>query len=257
MRRALHLATMGSRVVGAGLSEEKVEPLAKAAGDNGMEVRGVVLDVTDPVACEAFVTPIEPWAVVNNARYMNVGRVVDVDPAEALRQLDALVVGPMHLATLAVPAMRRNVSGRIINVSCSIAHVTFAMTGWYQGGRARLLGGDRRLPAGGRSRRHRRDPHRARGASTLGSGTRPRTICCDAASSPRPRRLRPPLVMLRRLGGTMPGAPIAAEAIGEALSAARPRLRHEVGVDAPLVRLAEHLLPERVQDRLRRSALGR
>ena len=97
MRRALHLATMGSRVVGAGLSEEKVEPLAKAAGDNGMEVRGVVFDVTDSVACEAFVTPIEPWAVVNNARYMNVGRVVDVDPAEALRQLDALVVGPMHL----------------------------------------------------------------------------------------------------------------------------------------------------------------
>ncbi len=53
-------------------------------------------------------------------------------PAEALRQLDALVMAHMHLATLAVPAMRRLVSGRIVKVSSSITHVTFAMTGWYQ-----------------------------------------------------------------------------------------------------------------------------
>lgn len=65
------------------------------------------------------------------------------------------------------------------------------------------------------------------------------------------------LVLLRRLRPTMPGPQIAAEAIGEALTAGRPRLRYEVGIDAPLVRLGEHLLPERFQDRLGRSVLGR
>ena len=72
-----------------------------------MDVEGAVLDVTDRAGCEALVREVEPWGLVNNAGYMNVGRVVDADPDQALRQFDA---------------MRRRDSGRIVNVSSSIAY---------------------------------------------------------------------------------------------------------------------------------------
>ena len=55
----------------------------------------------------------------------------------------------------------------------------------------------------------------------------------------------------------MPGPEIAAEAIGRALTAGRPEVRYSVGLDAPLVRLAERLLPDRVHDRVLRVAMGR
>ena len=123
---SIHLSELGFRVVGTARSEEKLAVLRQAG------IEGMVLDVTDGPGCEAVVGAVEPWAVVNNAGYMNVGRVVDVPSEDALRQLDALVVAPMRLATLALPAMRRRGSGRIVNVSSSIAHGTAAMTGWYQ-----------------------------------------------------------------------------------------------------------------------------
>jgi short-subunit dehydrogenase len=105
--------------------------VAKAASDAGLEVEVAVLDVTDAAASEAVVGRVQPWGLVNNAGYMNVGRVVDVPPEDALHQLHAMVVAPMRLAALAVPSMRRQGHGRIVNVSSVTAHVTGAMTGWY------------------------------------------------------------------------------------------------------------------------------
>ncbi|MBW3641437.1 MAG: SDR family NAD(P)-dependent oxidoreductase [Actinobacteria bacterium] len=48
---------------------------------------------------------------------MNIGQMVDVPPEDALRQLEVMVVAPMRLAALAIPAMRRRGEGRIVNVS--------------------------------------------------------------------------------------------------------------------------------------------
>ena len=57
--------------------------------------------------CERLVTRLEPWAVVLNAGYMNIGPVADVPSEDALRQVHPMVVAPRRLATLALPAMRR------------------------------------------------------------------------------------------------------------------------------------------------------
>ncbi len=257
LRTSLHLAELGFRVVATARSDEKLEVVAKAAGEAGVEVEGAVLDVTDRAGREALVRRLEPWGLVNNAGYMNVGRVVDVDPEDALRQLDALVVAPMHMAAVALPAMRRRGSGRIVNVSSSIAHGTAAMTGWYQAAKHALSAvtdAFRREVAedgidvvlvepGGldtglwdkteddllRRREHSGDP------------------------TPYDRSLR----LLRTGRRYMPGPEIAAEVIGRALTAGRPEVRYQVGVDAPLVRLTERLLPDRVHDRLVRAVLGR
>ena len=83
-----HLADLGFRVVGTARSEDRLDVLAKEG------IEGAVLDVTDRAGCQALVDKVEPWGLVNNAGHMNLGRVVDVDPDEALGQLDALVVAP-------------------------------------------------------------------------------------------------------------------------------------------------------------------
>jgi NAD(P)-dependent dehydrogenase (short-subunit alcohol dehydrogenase family) len=253
----LHLSGLGFRVVGTGRSEEKLDLLQKAAGDAGLEVEGALLDVTDGRACERVVAAVEPWGLVNNAGYMNVGRVVDVTPEEALRQLETLVVAPMRLATLAVPGMRRRGSGRIVNVSSAIAHGTSAMTGWYQASKHALSAVT--------------DAFRKEVAEDgidvvlvepggLDTGiwdkaeddlARRREGAGDA--TPYDRALR----LLRTGRPYMPGPEIAAEAIGRALTAGRPRVRYSVGLDAPFVRVGERLLPDRAQDRLARMAMGR
>ena len=77
----------------------------------------------------------------------------------------------------------------------------------------------------------------------------------EVAGDPTPydRSLR----ILRASRPSMPGPETAAEVVGTALTAGRPEVRYQVGLDAPLVRLAERLLPDRVHDRLVRAALGR
>ncbi len=93
--------------MGTARSKNKLASLTKAADEAWVAVEGVVLDVTGAEACRNVVASLEPWAVVNNAGYLNLGRIVDVPPEDALRQLDAMVVGPMRLARLVVPSMRR------------------------------------------------------------------------------------------------------------------------------------------------------
>ncbi len=97
LETALHLAGLGFGVVGTVRSDEKAELLAKAASEAGVPVDTAVLDVTDGARSEALVRELEPWAVVNNAGYMNLGQVVDVPAEDALLQLDAMVVAPMRL----------------------------------------------------------------------------------------------------------------------------------------------------------------
>ena len=253
----LHLADLGFRVVGTARSEEKLDVLHKAAGEAGVQVEGAVLDVTDGPRCEAVVAEFEPWGLVNNAGYMNVGRVVDVAPEEALRQLDTLVVAPMRLAALALPAMRRQGSGRIVNVSSAIAHGTAAMTGWYQASKHALSAvtdAFRRevaedgidvvlIEPGGL------DTGLWDKAEDDLERRRPRS----GDATPYDRSLR----IVRAGRPYFPGPEIGAEAVGRALTAGRPSVRYQVGLDAPFVRLTERLLPDRVHDRLVRAALGR
>lgn len=73
LETALHLAALGFGVVGTARSQDKAESLATSARDAGVVVDTAVLDVTDANRCQELVTGLEPWAVVNNAGYINVG----------------------------------------------------------------------------------------------------------------------------------------------------------------------------------------
>lgn len=254
---ALHLAGLGFHVVGTARSEEKGESLAKAAGDAGVDVDVAVLDVTDAAACESVVARSEPWGLVNNAGYMNVGRVVDVAPEDALLQLHAMVVAPMRLAALAVPGMRRRGEGRIVNVSSVSAHVTAAMTGWYQACKHALSAVTDAL---------RREVAEAGVDVVLIEPGGIRTGIWDKAkddllrrgpASADPTAYDRSVAVLETMRPFMGEPHAVAEVIGDALTAGRPRSNYHVGRDAPVLELLHAVLPDRLEDRLARAALGR
>ena len=256
LETALHLARLGFRVVGTACSDEKADRLAKAASDAGVEVETLVLDVTDAARCEAAVAALEPWAVVNNAGYLNVGRVVDVHPDDALHQLDALVVAPMRLAVLAVPAMRRRGEGRIVNVSSVQAHTTAAMTGWYQASKHALSAVSdalrREVAADGIDVVSIEPGGMRTGIWDKAEDDLVRRDCSAASTTPYRRARR----VLRATRPYMGDPADVAAVIGDALTAGRPKVRYRVGADVPVVLLLEKVLPERARDRLAAAALG-
>ena len=252
---AVHLAGLGFRVVGTARSAEKLEVLEKAARDAGVEVEGAILDVTDEPACAEVVERADLWAVVNNAGYMNVGRVVDVSREEARRQLDTLVVAPLRLAALALPGMRRRGQGRIVNVSSMIAHSSAVMTGWYQAGKHALDAATdalRREVAGDGIYVVLVEP------GGLDTGIWDKAVDDlerRRASSPEEYDRALKVVRTSRRHLSEPAA--AAAVIGRALTVGRPAIRYPVGADARIVPMVSRLVPAGLQDRFLRRALGR
>ncbi|MBW3556213.1 MAG: SDR family NAD(P)-dependent oxidoreductase [Actinobacteria bacterium] len=255
LETSLHLARLGFHVVGTVRSEDKAAALERAATDAGVVVHTSVLDVTDVTACERVVARHEPWGIVNNAGYMNVGRVADVGSDEALHQLHVMVVAPMRLATLALPSMRLRGEGRIVNVSSVGAHATAPMTGWYQAAKHALAAVTDALrqevaaagidvvliePGGLRT---------GISAKARDDLLRRRRDSADTAAYDRS------LKVLRMVQPLLQEPKAAAEAIGEALTAGRPRAHYRVGADAAVIKMLNLVLPSQVKDRLGRAAI--
>lgn len=253
---ALHLARLGFRTIGSVRSEDKADALAKAAHDAGLEVEPVVFDVTDVEAIERIVPGLGLYALVNNAGYYNVGAVEDVPGDDARRQLDAMVVAPMRLATLVLPAMRHRGQGRIVNVSSPTAQVTGALIGWYQASNHALSAVSDALrmevasfgievvlvePGGVNTNIWRKAED---------DMLRRRTDSVYATAYDRALRI------LRALEGRMHPPSAIAEVIGKALTAGRPRARYRAGADAALLEWAHSLMPAGAKDRAVRAALG-
>jgi NAD(P)-dependent dehydrogenase (short-subunit alcohol dehydrogenase family) len=98
--------------------------------------RTLQLDVTDDESMRAAVDTIERehgavGVLVNNAGYSQSGAVESVTIDEARRQLETNVLGTARLTQLVLPGMRRQGSGRIVNVSSMGGKLTFPGGGWY------------------------------------------------------------------------------------------------------------------------------
>lgn len=69
--------------------------------------------------------------LVNNAGYGVVGMVESVSMEEAHKQFEVNVFGVARLMNAVLPQMRKQKSGRIINLSSIAGKVSSAMLGWY------------------------------------------------------------------------------------------------------------------------------
>jgi NAD(P)-dependent dehydrogenase (short-subunit alcohol dehydrogenase family) len=127
---AEHLARAGHTVYATARRAEAIADL-QAAG-----CRTLALDVTDEASMAAAVEAVEAQegavgALVNNAGYSQSGAIEQVPLDEVRRQFETNVFGLVRMCQLVLPGMRRQGSGRIVNVSSMGANFTFPGGGFY------------------------------------------------------------------------------------------------------------------------------
>ncbi|MFV0560255.1 MAG: oxidoreductase [Enterococcus sp.] len=127
---AKNLTKGGHRVYGAARRMDKLETL------KNIGVMPIYLDITNQGSCEQVIETIIKNEgtidiLVNNAGYGSYGAIEDVSLTEAQRQFDVNLFGIARLTKLVLPYMRKQKSGRIINVSSMGGRVTTYFGAWY------------------------------------------------------------------------------------------------------------------------------
>ncbi len=127
---ALRLARSGWTVYATARRPESIADLADAG------CRTLPLDVTDEDSMRAAVEAVEQaegavGVLVNNAGYGQSGPIEQISPEAVRRQFETNVFGVIRLAQLALPAMRRQHWGKIVNVGSMGGRLTFPGGGIY------------------------------------------------------------------------------------------------------------------------------
>src|ERR1700733_9044385 len=109
----------GHRLIATARRPEGLADLAERYGD---QILPVALDVTDPEAARAAVAAgVAAFGridvVVNNAGYANLAAVEDITIEDFRAQLDANLLGVVNVTKAALPVLRRQGGGHIIQVS--------------------------------------------------------------------------------------------------------------------------------------------
>jgi len=129
------LAAKGYKVYGASRNLEKMEEL------NAYGVITLPLDITDQQSIDTCVDTIlkaegRMDILVNNAGYGSFGPVEAVPIEEGRRQFEVNLFGLAALIQKVLPVMRKQNSGRIINVSSMAAYFSEPNGGWYHATKA-------------------------------------------------------------------------------------------------------------------------
>jgi NAD(P)-dependent dehydrogenase (short-subunit alcohol dehydrogenase family) len=209
------------------------------------------LDVRSDASVEAAVQSLLDQVgridvLVNNAGYAMVGAIEETSMADAQAQLDTNLFGVLRMVKAVLPVMRKQGSGRIVNVSSVVGHVAPPYVGLYATSKFALEGLSEAL----------REEVRPFGVEVA---------------------LVEPSFVKTRIETLQPGNPLAAytparQAAMQTLSASveggmepravaqvilraattQPRLRYLVGRDAKVLVLLKRLLPGTLFERLSR-----
>jgi NAD(P)-dependent dehydrogenase (short-subunit alcohol dehydrogenase family) len=225
---------------------------------SGLAQAGVstfAMDVTDDASITAGVERIlaEHGTVdvlVNNAGYGSYGAVENVPIHEARRQFEVNVFGLARLVQLVTPAMRRQGSGRIINVSSIGGKFYEPLGAWYHATKFAVEGFSDSLrlelaPYGVRVVLVEPGPIRTEWNSLARDA-----LVGSSAGTAYERQAEG--VRARMQSGEHPamssGPDVVARKIVKAATARRPRSRYPVGRGAGTVVTARRLLPDRSLD---------
>lgn len=251
---ALLLAQRGFHVVATVRSEEKADVVQKAAAAAGVTVQTELLEVTDALGCAEVIARRRPYALVNNAGINAVAAVEDTVDADLESILDINLVAPVRLARLAIPHMRAQGGGRVVNVSSTEGRVIVPFLANYQASKHALeaVTATLRLELA-------RD---GIGVSSVQPGKvdtaiydkdfwvdHPRGSRYDAGY----RRLKKLMSMNDR---RQLAPPAVAEVVLTAILAARPRPRYLVGLDARVLAAVHDVVPTAMRERLYRALFG-
>ncbi len=250
----LELARRGLRSVGTVRSRAKAKAVAEMADAHGLAVETAIMDVTDPASCERVIHKYRPTVIVNNAGLSITGAIEDIGDEELRAALETMVIGPIRLARLALPYMRRAHDGRIVNVSSIYGRTTTPLTGWYQACKHALEGVTDALRA----------EVAADGVKVvlIEPGVVRTGIWQEAdeelggrSGSPFAASYRRLLTMTRLIDPIMGDPSKVADAIAHAITSNNPRARYLVGYDAQTIAALQMFVPTRIRDRVARSLL--
>jgi NAD(P)-dependent dehydrogenase (short-subunit alcohol dehydrogenase family) len=106
-------------------------------------VTPIVLDVGDPAAAGRVISAVTETAgridvLVNNAGTGTLGPIEETDDDDAHRIFEVNLFGPLRLARAAVPIMRDQGGGRIVNVTSMNDVLPAPFGGWYSASKAAL-----------------------------------------------------------------------------------------------------------------------
>jgi NAD(P)-dependent dehydrogenase (short-subunit alcohol dehydrogenase family) len=250
---AERLARGGWTVYATARDVEAIAPL-EAFG-----CRLLPLDVTEEDSMRAAVEEVERMegavgVLVNNAGYSQSGAVEEVPMEKVRRQFETNVFGLVRLCQLALPGMRRQGFGRIVNLSSMGGRLTFPGGGFYHASKyavealsdalrfevrgfgVEVVVVEPGLISTGFART---------AVGSMGQGDGPyASFDAGVARTTRENYERGPLAAL---GG---GPEAVAETIERAISTARPRARYTVTPSARILISARRLLPDRAWDGL-------
>lgn len=139
----------GDRVAATARDITAIQPLADKYSD---AVLPIILDITDAkadrIAVErAFKHFGRVDVIVNNAGYGLFGAVEEVTEEEARRQIDTALFGGLWITQAALPHLRAQGSGHIVQVSSLAGQVTIPYLGMYQAAKFGLEGYSESLAA--------------------------------------------------------------------------------------------------------------
>jgi NAD(P)-dependent dehydrogenase (short-subunit alcohol dehydrogenase family) len=123
----------GDRVAATARDAGTLTPLVEAYGEN---VLPIALDVTDKAAIDAAVQQTHERfgrldVVVNNAGYGLFGAIEEISEQQARAQIETNLFGPLWVTQAALPIMREQGAGHIIQVSSIGGVNAFPILGLY------------------------------------------------------------------------------------------------------------------------------
>src|SRR6202453_1759431 len=132
----------GDRVAATARIVSTLAPLAEQYGDR---IAAMALDVTDKTAVHAAISEAHSRfgrldVVINNAGYGLFGTIEEVSEAEARAQLETNLFGALWVTQAALPIMRAQRSGHIIQVSSIGGVNAFPTVGLYHASKWALEG---------------------------------------------------------------------------------------------------------------------
>ncbi|MEV4496341.1 oxidoreductase [Micromonospora arborensis] len=232
--RALAAAVLadGDQLVATARNPDQLANLVDQYGD---QVRTMALDVTDPAAAQTAVrTAVDTFGsldvLVNNAGYADVASIEDMPEGAFRAQIEANFYGVVNLSRAALPTMRAQRRGHILQISSVGSRVASTGLGAYQSAKWAVSGFSGVL---------------AKEVATFGiriTSVEPGALRTDWAGSsmtmlpisdPYQPVIDPAVQRLRQASGNQPGDPVrAAQAIIRITRVDDPPLRLLLGADA-------------------------
>lgn len=254
---ARKLQGLGFTTYGAARRTDRLNHLA-ADG-----IRPLAMDVTDDASMQAGMDQIISGTgridvLVNAAGYGSYGALEEVAIDEGRRQFEVNVFGPVRLIQLALPHMRAQRAGTIVNITSMGGKIYIPLGGWYHGTKFALeaLSDCLRLEV---------QPFgidvviiEPGGIATEWGGIAADLVEETSGNGPYAPQAKAIAKSLRSEANDGRNSPpsVVADAIGTAVTTARPKTRYAVGFGAKPLITARGLLSDRQFDALISRSVG-